>query len=496
MGSQEHSTHDDASVAATVDTVMALDVASLLGEIDTRAALIALTAAIDVTLLLNAEGCICEVYCNDVSLLDNAGRQWIGKLWSATVTKESLPKVDALLRDAINDSATVWRQLNHPSVRGIDVPVSYAVRRFGSQGTLVAMGRDLRSNAALQQRLVEAQQSVERDYWRLRDAQSLYRVALQLSSEATLVIDAGTLTVVEANAAANRLLALSSTPLVGQVFPLGLDAESTKTVAAQLSKARVSSVVDEAHVRLLDGGREFFAACAYVRQEPGALFVVRFTPLRADDSARSVMNRLIQVAPDCFVMTDREGLVVAANGTFVDLCQVASEEEACGQRLDRWLGRTAVDFDVLLTNLRQYSSVRLFVTTLRGTQGNMAEVEVSAVMVNSGREQFCGFSIRDIGRRLGSSAVPSVAVERQQPRSLEQLTELVGRVPLKELVGESTDIIERLCIESALELTQDNRAAAAEMLGLSRQSLYVKMRRYGLGNLPPDEGNARELLSH
>ena len=35
-------------------------------------------------------------------------------------------------------------------------------------------------------------------------------------------------------------------------------------------------------------------------------------------------------------------------------------------------------------------------------------------------------------------------------------------------------------IEAALALTRDNRASAAEMLGLSRQSLYVKLRRYGI----------------
>jgi DNA-binding NtrC family response regulator len=82
-----------------------------------------------------------------------------------------------------------------------------------------------------------------------------------------------------------------------------------------------------------------------------------------------------------------------------------------------------------------------------------------------------------------------VAENRSQhalPRSVEQLTELVGRVSLKELVRETTDVIERLCIEAALELTGDNRASAAEMLGLSRQSLYVKLRRYGLGDLAPE----------
>jgi DNA-binding NtrC family response regulator len=73
---------------------------------------------------------------------------------------------------------------------------------------------------------------------------------------------------------------------------------------------------------------------------------------------------------------------------------------------------------------------------------------------------------------------------------VEQLTELVGRVSLKDLVRETTDVIERLCIEAALELTRDNRASAAEMLGLSRQSLYVKLRRYGLGDLDGGEGSA------
>ncbi len=59
-------------------------------------------------------------------------------------------------------------------------------------------------------------------------------------------------------------------------------------------------------------------------------------------------------------------------------------------------------------------------------------------------------------------------------------------MPMRDIVSETTDLIERLCIEAALELTHDNRASATEMLGLSRQSLYVKLRRYGLGDLGAD----------
>jgi len=69
------------------------------------------------------------------------------------------------------------------------------------------------------------------------------------------------------------------------------------------------------------------------------------------------------------------------------------------------------------------------------------------------------------------------------PRSVEQLIELVGRVPLKEIVRESTDLIERLRIEAALACTSDNRASAAEVLGLSRQSLHSKLHRYRPGDL-------------
>jgi DNA-binding NtrC family response regulator len=75
------------------------------------------------------------------------------------------------------------------------------------------------------------------------------------------------------------------------------------------------------------------------------------------------------------------------------------------------------------------------------------------------------------------------AAEVLRPRIVEQLLARVGQVPLRDIVRESTDLIERLCIEAALTRAGDNRALAAEMLGLSRQSLYAKLHRHGMGNL-------------
>ncbi len=152
-----------------------------------------------------------------------------------------------------------------------------------------------------------------------------------------------------------------------------------------------------------------------------------------------------------------------------------------GQSLEHWLGRTGVDLDVLISNLRQRGVVRLFATVMRGEYGASSDVEISGVAVASGEPPCMGFTIRDVSRRLGNEARSG----REMPHSVGQMTELVGRVPLKDIVRDTTDLIEQLCIEAALELTHDNRASAAEMLGLSRQSLYVKLRRFNIGDLAP-----------
>ena len=106
-----------------------------------------------------------------------------------------------------------------------------------------------------------------------------------------------------------------------------------------------------------------------------------------------------------------------------------------------------------------------------------SDVEISAAAVTRNEGTKIIFFSRDISRRLTSDH----PLTERLPRSIEQITERVGRLPLKELVRESTDVIEALCIEAALKLTRDNRASAAEILGLSRQSLYTKLRRYGIG---------------
>ena len=67
--------------------------------------------------------------------------------------------------------------------------------------------------------------------------------------------------------------------------------------------------------------------------------------------------------------TDSAGRVLAVNRAFGRLAQLSSEEQARGESLDRWLGRSGAELPVLLANLREGGNAGLFTTELRGAQG-------------------------------------------------------------------------------------------------------------------------------
>jgi len=453
-------------------------------DLDGAAKLIA--AAGDIALVVDREGVIRDLALGSEELSREGLDAWVGRPWVDTVTVESRPKVAALMRDV--DGAPRWRQVNHPSGAGADLPVLYSALPVGAEGPLVAFGRDLRPVAALQQRLVEAQQSMEREYARLRHAETRYRLLFQIASEPVLIVEAASQKVVEANPAAGELLASATNRLVGRGFLELFDPGSAEAINELFASVRATGRGDDVQAVIKGEPRPFVVAASLFRQAAAAHFLIRLAPVQADGDAiapsrgKGRLLTVVEGLPDGFVVTGTDRRVVMANTSFLDLAQLATEQQARGEPLDRWLGRSSIDFNVMIVSLREHGSVRQFGTVLRGEYGSTEQVEISAVAVPNGEQPCYGFTIRPIIRR----PVPEAATGHKLPHSVAQLTELVGRVPLKDLVRETTDVIERLCVEAALDLTGDNRASAAEMLGLSRQSLYAKLRRYGLGDLDPE----------
>jgi transcriptional regulator PpsR len=312
-----------------------------------------------------------------------------------------------------------------------------------------------------------------------------YRLLFQTSSEAVLIVDTAKLKIVEANPAARLLFGKNPDEAVGSSITDILEPDSVAIVQAHLAVVRAGGRAEGARAFLAKDHTEVSFGASLFREDNLTLFLVQLSPVTAPvvvaalPDAKTKLLKAVENAPDGFVVTDYEGRVLTANAAFLNMAQMASEDLVREKPLDRWLGGSGVDLDVLIANLRQRGSVHFFQTTLRGESGLLSQVEISAVSVRNGGQPSFGFAIRNVGPRLPAET----RAAKELPRSVEQLTELIGRVSLKDLVREATDVIERLCIEAALELTGDNRASAAEMLGLSRQSLYVKLRRYGLGDL-------------
>ncbi len=477
-------------ISSLVKTFVSPD--SSLGELDAQSVATLIATASDIALVVDADGTIRDVAFQSEELTDDldTSAEWIGRKLSETVVPDSRAKVAHLLADAaLHNTKPKWRHLNHAAGDGRSVPVLYCAVQVGEDGRMVAFGRDLRAMSSLQQRLMTAQESLERDYSRMREVETRYRLLFQMSSEAVLILDTVRHRVVEANPAARALFGGKPEQASGQSLTDIFALDTLESVAAHLGAIRADGRAEEFSARLAADHAEVMVAASLFRQETATLFLVRISPMpqeaaRVPDVKRKLL-KLVESAPDGFVVTDSSGNILTANNAFLEMAGLSEEELARGESLDRWVGDSGVELDVLITSLRQRGSVRFFTTIVRSEDGGAAQVEISAVAIGNGGQPSFGFAIRNIGPRLQTE--PRAA--RALPRSIEQLTELIGRVPLKDLVRESTDVIEKLCIEAALELTGDNRASAAEMLGLSRQSLYVKLRRYGLGDLATNEQN-------
>ncbi|MFD0937654.1 transcriptional regulator PpsR, partial [Methylobacterium trifolii] len=372
------------------------------GLLDSEATGVLLAAATDLSLVIDPDGII-----RDAAVGDDLGGEgiagWLGRPWIDTVTVESRPKVDALLRDAAPGVMTRWRQLNHPSPSGIDFPVRYAAMRPKSDGPIVVLGRDMRAVAALQRRLTEAQQAMERDYDRLRAVETRYRLLFQLSSEPVLVVDAGTRRVTEVNPAAARLFGRPAKRVTGQDVVDLFDAGSTRALESLFSALRATGQAGDLVARIGQDRGETNVSASLFRSETATNVLMRLSAGPAERSEVTGFGShaldVIRAMPEGFVVTDPGRRILAANTAFLELVQLATEEQVRGLPLDRWLGHEETEAQALFSTLQDHGSVRRFSTVARGQYGGIEDVEIAAVSVAGGGHPCLGFSIRTASRR-------------------------------------------------------------------------------------------------
>jgi len=432
----------------------------------------------DVTLVLDMDGVIQEATLSS-AIPDQDMERWIGRPWVETVVDPGSAKIQHIVDDARSTGVSAFRQVNQRFPSGLELPIEYTAVRRGRKG-LVAVGKSLQAVAELQSRLVAAQQAIERDYWKLREVETRCRLLFDRSNEAVLLVRASNLCITEANPAAIRALGLAPLPperISGRDLAAEIAQDERAPFEAMLHRVRDQGKAPGVLLHFGEDRTPWLVRASLMPSQDGLVYLLQLTPVGlapASDDEHTPVDLLVERSPDGFVVLDAKGSILRANRAFLDMVQVGDETSVIGEPLRRWMGLPGADVNLLLTHVTRHGAVRLFSTTLQGELGSATEVEVAASGDRESEPRYIGVQIRDVVSRL-----PAPAEANRLGSVLGSLTDRIGRVPLPALVRDAVSLVERHYIHAALEQTAGNRTAAAQLLGVSRQSLYAKLNRYG-----------------
>lgn len=442
----------------------------------------------DITLLLDLDGVIREANLSSTISHEDVGG-WLGRPWVETVGDVGGDKVKRMVEDARASGVSAFRQITQRFPSGLELPMEYTTVLLGGRAGLLAIGKNLQAVAELQSRLIEAQQAMERDYWKLREVETRYRLLFQASGEAIVLLKASNLRILEANPAAVQALGLAAQKaqsIAGRELLSDLSRVEREPFQAMLTRVQEQGRAPGIVVHLGAEETAWMVRASLMAGDPGSVFLLHLTPVGVSsgngvESEAVSIEDLVERMPDGFCVIDQEGVIRRANRAFLDMVEVGAKGSVVGERLGRWLWRPGADLAGLLANVRRHRVVRLFATTIHSELGTDREVEISAVGNADTELQYVGILLRDVGRRIGTSTE-----DKGLRYALGAIAEKVGKVPLRALVKDTVGVVERHYVRGALELANGNRTVAAELLGLSRQSLYMKLNRYGVdGDLEP-----------
>ena len=447
------------------------------------------TTAADLALVLDTEGTVKSVIVNPLNPTLGRLDHWKDRDIREFMAEDSLSKLEAQL-DAHRQGKKVTVdaiEVNHFDNANWEFPIRYTVHKTSNPDIILMLGRDLRPIAELQHRLVKAQLALEKDYETHRDYETRYRVIMEAVRDAMVLVDVASGRIVDLNSAAAQMLGAEIDTLTGSAFTQEFDGRRRGEFIEGLVLASGDGTGGPVTATTRRGKIDVSLHPIVFRAAGDKSLLCRIESAKSQETvAVELSNTLAQLyreGPDAIVITDAHGTIRSANDAFLNLTDAGSLADVRGRSLSEFLARASVDLKVLTDNAARSGKMRMYATRLEGAYGSQLSVEMSATHLSTAGETGFAFVIRDtsrmeVVREPSASAMPGPGTVSDD--AMRNVMDLVGSAPLKDIVAATTDVVEKMCIETAVELTDNNRVAAAEMLGLSRQSLYVKLRKYGL----------------
>lgn len=444
-----------------------------------------LTSLADLCVLVSKSARVSMIHVKPEAVGFDAAKALAGHDFASVLDEESGEKLrerlSKMLQDAEGKSRVAhrWVEVSHDFGDGIKLPMRYAIHWIPDREEFLLLGMDQRPVLEMQQMLLNAQIALESDYEAQREITTRYRFLMDFTTDAVVLVSAVNGQIVDINHNAATLLGSTRAELIKRSFADQFVGRHRTDILAAISASSSLDTTLSTEMETRANARKLLLTPKLFRAAGEQLSMVRIGEVAqgsaADGRLMANLRDLFHRGADAIVFTDKEGVILAASETFLNLTDAPSLPAVRGRSMADFLSRGIVDLKVLLENARRAGQLRMYSTKLKTDFDANVTVEISATWLDDRSEPVLALIIRN-----ASNAAAMRADTATPEANMRGVMELVGSSTLKDIVSDTTNVIEKICIETAIELTRNNRVAAADMLGLSRQSLYVKLRKYGL----------------
>ena len=427
--------------------------------------------AADLVFLLWPDGQIAEVTLSDRTVLEADPSDLKHRDVREIVQPEDADKLAELVDRTRNGHQSRPIKLRHSKLIKDGTVARYSAHLAGDGKNVVLFSTAHSADLSLSAQAAEAEIARNRREDR-QLSEARYRLLFEASGEGLLVADRASGLIEQANGNAASLLGRSPEDLIGTHLWTHF-AEESRDVGGGEGDS-VESL--ELTAQIAQSGLSVHVSAQAVWSYLGVMLIVRLNRIQSEQAGAEhehehdayALELLRKTSVPVF-LSEPSGKIAWCNGAFAAL---VGNRRVLGSQVADILSLSQHALDLALEQADRHGRTPTSLSSLDSRLAISDDAHLTIVSVSEGANRCHGFLLHFMDGDQGRA---------EATEDSSALADLVGKAPLKKLVRRSTDVIERDCILAALRLTGNNRAAAASVLGLSRQSLYLKIREHKLG---------------
>ena len=391
------------------------------------------------------------------------------------ISEESIPKIKNQFQLILNNNkhSSKLIEINHIKKGNNDsYPISYSIKKL-DKNFIMMIGKDLLEISNIQKKLVKSQRQLEREYEKYKEFDTKYKVILNQTNDAIIIFEKDSGLIKDININAKKILKIEQKNKKIYNFLNLLKTKKNKNFKEEIFKhAKLNSeltIKTKKFKKLIlkpmifRSGNDLMILCQIEEYEK--------TKKNKNNFSEKISN-FLNISPDSIVLISEKGMILNSNQSLLQICNITSFNDLEGKNFSEFLEKGMTDLRIICEETLKQGKIKNFQSRMLTTQGMPFDTNISTYMMNSQNKKIIVISIR-LENNLEIKPF-------QNEQNNNDLKNLVGSASLKSLVSESSDVVEKICIQTALNMTKNNKVAAAELLEISRQSLYVKLEKYNL----------------